>query len=133
MAVNDDELVILSILTLVCSIIAIVLLLLYVIAYFCERSMRTFSNELVLYLCCSELIGSIFNLLNSEDKNSIKCMLHASGKTIFPLMSIFFSSAIQFTIYATTIKLIDFIEKKCLMRSIYIIVSLTIPFIFGIM
>lgn len=130
---NDTQLDVLFVLNLICTIIVIAVLCFFVVSYIIVKSMRTFSNELVLYLCCSELLANIFDLLNDSEKYSVKCMMHAFGKTTFPLMSILFSSCIQLTVFFTVLKIVDLEAKKSLVRLSYLLVSIIVPIIFGIM
>jgi hypothetical protein len=129
---SDNELNTLFIISLICIIIVIAILCMFIISYILVKSMRTFSNELVFYLCCSELLANIFNLLNDSEKYSVKCMMHAFGKTTFPLMSILFSSCIQLTVYFTVLKLFDLKSKINLVRIVYLAASIFVPIIFGI-
>lgn len=129
---DDNEINVLNILSIVISSIAILFLLLFVIAYSLEKSLRYFANDLVLYLCCSEMLGHIFSLLNDPKKESFKCLLHAGGKTIFPLMSIFFATEIQFTSYGTTKGLFTIEENEKCLRLWYIFISILVPLIFGV-
>ena len=86
-SMSDDQVNVLTTLNIVFASISIVLLLIFLFGYIKIRSMRTFSNELLLYLCISELLLNIFSLLNDPD-NGIKCQIHAFAQIVFPFVSL---------------------------------------------
>jgi hypothetical protein len=129
-SVNDDQIEILAYLNIIFSSISIVFLVMFILGYILVKSMRTFSNELLMYLCVSELLLNTFSLLNDPD-NEVKCKFASFAHIVFPFISLFLGTSIQYTIYCSIIHNINVNNNKKYFR-LSNIVSVIIPLIFGI-
>lgn len=133
-ALSSYQINVLNIYTIVLTSISLTFLSVYFIAFiFSSKKYRTFSNELIFYICLCEFVGSIFNILNDENKYDAKCIIHSIGKTAFPIASMLLGTLIQYTVFATLKKIIKVSNNLIKLRIIYLSISFGIPTIFVIM
>lgn len=131
---TPNQINVLDIYTYVLTAIALLFLSIYFIAFiFSSKKFKTFSNELIFYICICEFIGNIFNMLNDENKYGAKCIIHSIGKTAFPLASMILGTLIQYTVFATLKKIIKVSINQMKLRIIYLLISFGIPSIFVVM
>ena len=116
------------------SSITIILAFLSLFYYYRYRRIRTFPVELILYICISEFMCNIFQIipLNETDENSTICLLQSFSEIVFDLQSLIITTFIGILSYISTKHENIYKQRRTTLRILILTLSFTISFIFGL-
>ena len=132
---NAEETLVIFIMQVIFSSITILLVLFSTTLFICHRSIRTFPVELLLYLCITEMLANLFDIIPSGSSDSdlnLICYLQAFSEMCFPLASMIITTFIGVVAYVSTKYEEIYLRYKNQIRIVILCLSLIISSIFGL-
>jgi hypothetical protein len=131
---TKNELNLLYTIQVIFSSITILSVILSIILFACFRSIRTFAVELIFYLCITEMIANMFNLIPFDllikDANLI-CYLQSFSEMFFPLASMIITTFICAFAYISSKYELIYHMHKSQIRTYILCFTLIISSVFG--
>lgn len=132
-AASNDQLYAIHIVQIVFSSVNILFILFCIILFGMYRKIRTFAIELVIYICVSELICNIINVIPTNGSSSVSCQIQSFSEIMFPMVSMIIASFINYTAFKSIFnEKDDYIKLKRFYRIIVISTSLFIAIVYSL-
>ncbi len=130
----EQQTLALYIIQAVTSSIIIIFVILILFFYYRYRRIRTFPVELILYICISEFMCNVFQIipLNETNENSTICLLQSFSEIVFDLQSLIITTFIGILSYISTKHENIYKQRRITLRLLILIIPFTISLIFGL-